>query len=245
MLKLIKLTCVFFCLFIFSISNSNAGDINVVTSAFAPFNYVEDGKNKGFCTEIIQAILEELEIQDQIQTYPWARTYQIALKQKNTLIYTIARTPQREKLFHWVGIIISGKSYLFSLRKRNLAITSLQQAGTYNIGAVRNGIRSKHLYSKGIINLDLVEDSQTNAVKLMNNRIDLWVEDELSANYTVRNLGYNPHKILRKAFELDLKLDGYMAFSLNTDEKIIELFKKTLKKLIDDGTYTKIKNKYI
>ncbi len=181
----------------------------------------------------------------QISSYPWSRAYQIALKQENTLIYTIARIPEREALFNWIGVIISGKTYLFSLKERGIEIDSLDQAKAYTIGAVRNGIRSKHLISKGIVDLDLVKDTQTNVLKLINNRIDLWVEDELSAVYTLKQMGYNPDEILKRTFELNLKIDGYMAFSINTAPQTVELFKKALKQLIENGTYEKIKSKYL
>lgn len=232
--------------FSFFICSHTAGkEIQVVTSEFAPFNYTEEGIPKGFCTEIVQAVLRETGTQAEIRIYPWSRAYQTALKQENTLIYTIARIPDREALFHWIGVIVSGKTYLFSLKDRGIEIDSLDQAGAYTIGAVRNGIRSKHLISKGIVELDLVKDTQTNAVKLINNRIDLWVEDELSAVYTLKKMGHDPDKILKRTFELDLKLDGYMAFSINTAPQTVETFRKALKQLIENGTYEKIKSNYL
>ncbi len=243
--RLIKYTLITQIFFAIIIAPSYPQKINIVTSDFPPFNYVANGIDSGFCTEIVQAILKDLKIQTTIKTHPWARSYQIALKQKNTLIYTIARTPERENLFHWVAIIITGKTFLFSLSDSRIQLDSLSQANQYNVGAVLNGIRSKYLHVNGIESLDLVEDSNTNALKLLKKRIDLWAEDELSAVYVLKRMGYNSKIILKKSFELDLKLDGYLAFSLDSDPKMIEQFRNSLQKLKNNGEYDKIKNKYI
>ncbi len=243
--RLVKYTLIIHTFFVILVAISYAQKINIVTSEFPPFNYVENGKDSGFCTEIVQAILQDLNFQGTIKTYPWARSYQMALKQKNTLIYTIARTPERENLFHWVGVIISGKTYLFSLRENQINLDSLSQANRFNVGAVLNGIRAKYLSANGVKNLDLVVDSESNALKLIKKRIDLWAEDELSAVYVLKRMGYNSKLILEKSFELNLKLDGYLAFSLNTNKAVIERFQNSLQKLKNNGEYEKIKKIYI
>ncbi len=103
----------------------------------------------------------------------------------------------------------------------------------------------KQLISKGLDHLDLVKDSQTHAIKLINKRIDLWVEDELSAYYTVKRLGHVSLELLHKTFKLNLKLDGYLAFSLNTKKKLVDEFRETLNELIANGTPEKIKTEYL
>ncbi|MBU0972475.1 MAG: transporter substrate-binding domain-containing protein [Proteobacteria bacterium] len=224
---------------------TNPGEIRIVTSEFAPLSYSETGVTKGFCTEIVQGIVAELGVSASISVHPWARAYQIALKQKNTLIYTIARTPEREPLFQWVGVLISGTSYLFSLKNSQIRLSSYGQANGYKIGAARNDARSKHLMEKGVDHLDIVATPQMNAIKLINRRIDLWVEDELVAAHTLKRLGYQPFDTIQKVFPLDFKLFGYLAFSLETDKQLVIAFKTALEKIIANGTYDKIKTKYL
>ncbi len=220
--------------------------IRIVTSEFAPFNYIDQGKPAGFCREVVQMLLDKLNINASISTLPWARAYQTALKQKNTLIFTIARTPEREDLFHWVGILVTGNSYLFSLKKRSIYLNSLDDARPYRIGAARNGIRAKFLLDKGFLELDLVVHSRMNAVKLLNQRIDLWAEDELAAIHTIRQLGYDPLDILDRslALELNPKPSGYLAFSRDTDPSMVEAFKNALSAVIQTDDYQTVMKKY-
>lgn len=221
--------------------------VEIVTSNFAPFNYLQNGKPTGLCTEIVRMLLKDRSISAPIVTLPWARAYKTALKQKNTLIFTIARTREREHLFHWVGILVTGRSYLFSLKNRFIGLNDLDHARHYRIGAALDDIRARYLSGAGIFELDLVVDSRMNAIKLLNQRIDLWAEDELAAVHTIRQLGYDPGEILVKSLPLDLKPvpTGYLAFSLDTDTHLVEAFKNALGKLMQTKEYITIKNKYI
>lgn len=221
--------------------------IQIITSEYAPFNYLEDGRPTGFCTEIVQEILNELHMNVPIQTIPWARGYKMALKQENTLIYTTARIPEREALFQWAGILVESQTYLFSAKKRAIRLESLDQAHQYRIGTSREDLRTKYLINQGFMNLDQVANAEMNAVKLMKNRIDLWVEDEIAAAHTVRRLGHRPEAVLSKSLLLNMGSTpkGYLAFSLNTAPQLVELFQNALERIKIDGRYDDIRKKYV
>lgn len=220
--------------------------LNIVTSEFAPYNYLENGSPTGFCTDVVKALLQKMGLRAAVTTLPWARAYQTALKQPATLIFTIARTPERENLFYWIGVLVTGKSYLFSLKSRHLRLTSLDQARPMRIGASRGGIRAKFITGFGILGLDLVSHSRMNAVKLMTQRIDLWAEDELTAVYTVRQLGYDPGDILSKALFLDIvpPPEGYLAISRDTDPSLVAALKTAYAELLRTPGVAALKSRY-
>ena len=78
----------------------------IMTADFPPYVYEEDGQMKGLATEFVQAVLEDLEMEADITLYPWKRAYDIATKEKNVLIYTLARIPAREGKFHFIGEVV-------------------------------------------------------------------------------------------------------------------------------------------
>ena len=73
--------------------------LTVVTEDLYPYNYIENGELKGQATEIVVKVLKHAGIDYSIQVYPWARAYNLALNNKNVLIYSIVKIPSREKLF--------------------------------------------------------------------------------------------------------------------------------------------------
>jgi polar amino acid transport system substrate-binding protein len=54
---------------------------------------LRNGIAQGLCTELVQAVLRELQISAPIEFLPWARAYDVAQHSGNVLIYSIARTP--------------------------------------------------------------------------------------------------------------------------------------------------------
>ena len=61
--------------------------VRVVTESAFPLQYQEEGTIVGPATELLEALLKEAKVSYQIEMQPWARAYQSALTNKNTLIY--------------------------------------------------------------------------------------------------------------------------------------------------------------
>ena len=114
-------------------------EIHVCTENWPPYYYEINGEIKGISTAIVKAVLKEAGLNYTINVYPWARAYDMALNDKNVLIYTIARTPEREKLFKWVGEITPADSIIaYKLKKRgDIIVKTVQDLKKYKIGVVK------------------------------------------------------------------------------------------------------------
>lgn len=213
-----------------------------------PLSYEEKGVNKGMAIEVVQATLKALDIDAKIKLYPWARAYWMASHEKNTLIFPMSRTQQRESKFKWVGAIAPNTSYLFALSSRkDIDVERFADLKKYTIGTLIDGFRNNYLHEKGLgKNLQPTASIRENYLKLKSNRIDLWSSNELTAAYIIKSEGDNP-AIIKKAYELDeLPINGYfMAFSMDTADEIVDRFRMALKKIKQDGTYRKIEARYI
>ena len=101
-MKKLKVILVFLLSFI---DSANSEEIKVVTEHFPPYQIAEEGKPvRGVNVEFIKALLNEVNVDTDINVYPWARAYSMALTYPNVLIFSISRVPEREHLFHWIGI---------------------------------------------------------------------------------------------------------------------------------------------
>lgn len=216
-------------------------DLKILGSEYPPFSYLKDGRPTGLCTAIVRALLDDLDLQQEITIAPWARSYKTALEEPNVLLFTVARTAERESLFHWIGVIVSGETHLYGLRERSdIIINRLEQAKRYKIGVVRDDIRAGYLRKNGFTDLDEVTGSEINARKLAMGWIDLWVEEENAAPFVFEKLGLNPREKLKKVYTLDLRLDGYLAFSRDSDPLLVARFRAALDRLKESGEYSRI-----
>lgn len=228
----------------------HAQEITIVTENYPPYHYENNGVVVGQGTETVQAVLDALNLKARIKVYPWARAYHMALNNSNTLIYGIARTPQRENLFKWIGISSPVRYCLFSLTSRNdIHLRTLEDAKQYKIGTVREDVIELYLIDNGFNiweNIDPNISYEANLKKMINRRVDLWAVVELTAHYLVQSNQY-PKNFIKEVYYLkELSSDGaYMAFNKKTPDALVDQFRMALNKIKEDGTYDKILSKYL
>lgn len=219
--------------------------ITVVTEDYAPFNYVEDGVVKGIGTEVVKEILKRAKIDYSLKAYPWARAYKMAQEKENTLIYSMGRSKERESMFKWVAQVIPFDVYLFSLKSNTkVNIASIDDAKKYKIGGVKNDVRAQYLEKHGC-KIDYANSDVFNIKKLYAKRVDLVAFDLIGGAYQVKQGGYDFSKLKRAFYLKDVSSGLYMAFSKKTSDKIVNKCKKAFDSMVKDGTYKKIKEKYI
>ncbi|WP_157359813.1 substrate-binding periplasmic protein [Caldimonas brevitalea] len=229
---------------------ARAHDLKVVTEEYPPYNLVENGKVTGFSTEVVEAVLKELGLAVPIQVMPWARAYDVARNADNVLIYSIARTPEREKLFKWVGVVAPSEWALYAMRSSSIKLQTLDDARKYQIATVNEDVGEQFLVSKGFVigkNLQSSNKYEFNYDKLKVGRVDLWVANDLVAHHLVRRDGGDPAQLLARTLALpDLGGPGlYMAFGAKTSDAMVERFKKGLETIKKNGKYEALKKKWL
>lgn len=221
-------------------SPAYAQKIMVVTENNPPYQEIINGQVGGVCTEIVKAVLEEANIDYDIRVFPWVRAYNMALEDKNVLIYSIARSQKREALFHWIGAIIPFSVYLYKLKEPGPQIDSLEEAKKYRVGVIREGFRHHFFLKKGFIegqNLHPVNDFIQNIWKIQAGRIDLLPFDELGfqAKAEFNNVDINNFEKIYKIEEMSTHL--YLAFSKQTSPKLVEKLRKALENVQKSNRY--------
>ena len=220
--------------------------IRVVTEEYPPYNYSENGKVIGFCTEVVEEVLKRAHLDFSIHSYPGSKSYTMAQSEPNMLIYSIRRNGERESLFKWVGVIAKTEVYFFKLKsRRDIEIKTFDDIKKYKIGAVRDDFRAQWLIKQGLANqLDLVLDDRHNMRKLFDHKIDIFPVGEFGAYHIAHQEGYAFNDLEKTLYVKDLSVDLHMAFSNQTSDSIVEKCTKALFEMKNDGTYEKIASKY-
>jgi polar amino acid transport system substrate-binding protein len=232
-----------------SMAATAAQPVRVLTEEFPPYNYTENGRITGLSTEVVEAVFKELGLQGQYQSMPWARAYETARTTPGVLIFSIGRTPERDKLFKWVGVIAPTVYYLYGNPGRNYRVDSLEAARNYQIGTVNEDVGEQFLVKHGFVkgkNLQSSVKYEHNYEKLKAGRVDLWIMSELTASYLARQAGDDPRQTLSKVYRIpELSSEGYyMAFGAQTPDATVESFRKALDALRSNGTYDRLQRKW-
>ncbi len=223
--------------------------MRVVTEEFPPYNYTQDGKITGLGTEVVQAVLKEAGVRGEFESLPWARAYETAANVPDILIYSMVRTPERDKLFKWVGVIASTDYYLFSLADRKLQIKTLDEARQLQVGAVSQSVGEQFLLAHGFLkgkNLQSSAKNELNYEKLRLGRVDLWIMNRVTAYYLVRQSGQDPETLLHKSLPIpELSAQSYyMAFGKATPDATVAQLRKALEAVRSNGSFDRLQQKW-
>ena len=234
-------------LFTPTMASAENPELTIVTENIPPFNYVKDGNIQGLSVDILNAILKDLNIEAKIRVYPWTRAYQYALNNKNVLIFTIAKTPERRALFKWVGNIVESKQFLYVRPyRKDIVINNLEDVKNYRVGVVRKTLRSEFLKGKGFepnVNLFFVNSYEQNLKMLLRDRIDIWAVNEYTYYFTLKQLNVKKHQ-LKTALKLDLTSDMQMAFNRDTSDELVDKFRTSLESFKASPSYQEILSSY-
>lgn len=199
-----------------------AESIEVVTETSSYVTF-DGAKVTGAGTAFVEAVLEAAGISDySIAIYPWARAYDMALQQPNVLIYLLARTPERESQFKWVGEYAHAEPVLYALQSRqDIAFQSIAGARPYRIGVIREDMRHRYLVENGFSRLVISSQNQENLRKLLNGQVDLVPMPEREARALCAEAGIDFSQLRSVMSMPDLTSHLYLAFSRGTDDALV------------------------
>ena len=186
---------------LFFISSIQAKELSleVVSEHWPPFiiqnfdkkNDISAQKVSGIVTEKIHHILSTSNINYTIKTYPWARSYYVALNKPNVLIYSIYKTKERTPHFEWFCPVHEKTPInIYKLKSNKSDISSLSTLGNSIIGVPRSDnshtFMLKHNFVEGE-SLIVSSSEESNIRNLLNKRIDAVIQSKESLIYRLQN----------------------------------------------------------
>jgi polar amino acid transport system substrate-binding protein len=221
-----------------------AAPLVIYTEELPPLNYTRDGELTGLSVEMVREIQKRIGDSTPTQVVPWARGYKAALEQPNVALFSTTRTEEREKLFKWVGPLTRWNYVFYKKRGSPITLNSLDDARQVEtIATYRDDAREQFLKQKGFINLESSPKLISCARKLMEGRVDLWLDSNLTAHQVVQNAGYNPADLEPV---LTVKTNHlYIAFSLATADSVVEQWQSALNDMVGDGSYQAIYQRWL
>lgn len=208
-------------------------ELNIVTEDWPPF-IINKSEISGIVTNKVKEIFKYTDIKYGIDVYPWARSFHIATTAPNTLIYSIFRTKQREKQFHWFCPIHKPTSiYAYKLASNDIKIDSIESLRSAVIGIMRGDNSHSYFLQHGFkdgVNIDISSNEEINLKKLVMGRVDVVIQSKESLDYRLESLGVSNLKLVSGlAIAKNKNAEHCMALSLGTKPEIINKISKGFK----------------
>lgn len=100
-------------------ANTENNHITAFTELLAPYQFQSsDGKLSGLSIDIFNELTAITGDISTVKVMSWARAYEKVQNTPNSIIFSMARTSERENKFLWVGSIVENQSYFWGLKKR-------------------------------------------------------------------------------------------------------------------------------
>jgi polar amino acid transport system substrate-binding protein len=178
-----------------------AQTLQVVSTDNPPFNYLENDQPAGFATEVLNAMLQRANLAGHIEFLPWQRALLKVGQRPDTLIYTIARTPEREEQYQWIGPFAPREVWFWKMKARHdVRVDTLQDVRRYHVATVRADAQTELMQKMGLLSAgkdELLTNGDNVITMLYAHRVDLVANSELGMAWRLRQLKLDPAKIER------------------------------------------------
>jgi len=190
-------------------------DIEAVTEDWPPYNFTAHGVVRGITTDLLRETCEIAGLKCRIELMPWARAKMMTLTRPATLLFTTARTPEREHQFVWIGPVAPRATWIFQLDKPGSTdCVPSDRAHPCRYGVVRGDAAYDDLLAAGVpaANIEPGADVTQNFRKLLAGHIDAVTDNDLSMRWLVKELGTESYRLRRAGM---LSQRGAYYFALN------------------------------
>ena len=220
----------------------------LLTENFPPYNMAKNGKNfardeniEGIAADIVRETLKRADISYSLTLrFPWERIYKLALEKPGYGVFVMARLPDREALFKWVGPLGPDDWVMLAKADSKIQLADLEHAHRYKIGAYKGDAIALSLEKQGLNPIVALRD-QDNAQKLVDGQIDLWATGDPAGRYLARQVGVTGLKTVLRFNSAQL----YLALNKDVPDATVAKLQAALDQLRKDGAIDEIMARYL
>ena len=203
--------------------------LTVITEDLPPLQITHNNQLvDGIAYQQVQRVLDISELNYNLDVLPWARAFKVATEQPNVLLFSLVRTPEREKHFIWLAQIVDMDLYLVSLKSADINITTLQQARQLLIGVKRHDVVYDYLTGQGFSdqkNLLIMRDTHDTYDGLLRGRVTLAPGNPEVLSAYCKNRTCKTDMFRYNLLIPELRQNFYLAASLGTDPRLLARLK--------------------
>lgn len=201
-----------------------------------PLNYMNDqGQWQGAAVKTLRRIMRRSSVPlsgVDFQSVPWARAVFLGRTEPGSVVISIARTPERDEQFRWVGPVVIMRLGLIAKKERHLAIDGPEDMRGLRTAVIRESAPLTILREWAQVEQDelLVANNNLQQFRLLHRgRVDMVTHTDLSTPIFLNQLDLDPeeYEMVHVLRELPL----YFAFHPDTDESLLGRLQKELEQM--------------
>ncbi|NLX49575.1 MAG: transporter substrate-binding domain-containing protein [Methanospirillum sp.] len=204
-----------------------------LTEEYPPLNTAANGTVEGIAPDLLRAAAGRVNLtlrEDQVRLTTWTEAYRTALEQNETMVFSTARTPDREDLFQWAGPIARLQYVVLAERDREISPDDLAR---HRIATVLDDTSATFLRDAGVPDAAIVYETRPDALvdAVRDGRADAIAYPLITARTLLAKAGIDPNRfeVVRTLGEHDL----YYAFNRNVSPIVVRAINMSIAELKD------------
>ncbi|CAH0535935.1 hypothetical protein VMF7928_00059 [Vibrio marisflavi CECT 7928] len=216
-----------------------------MTEDFPPFGYYDkNGKLVGAAVEIVQLLLVKMNHPDKIQVLPWSRAIRTLEIEPNHMLFAMAKTPEREPKFKWLGPILYDDIFLYQLSSDSSEYNNIEQAKKAKYIVVTRGFpEEKILEQLGFKNIHTAHTPSQALSMLMSGRVTMIASGSIAITPLLQRSNY-PLNALKETKVKLFSTGIYIGLSKSTPDEIVQDWQIGLNEIKKSESYQNIMSKY-
>lgn len=216
---------------------------SIVTTKFPPYMELSaEDRPIGPGVDFVRRVAARAGQTPAIRMLPWARALLTAESEANTLIFMIARTPERETRFHWVCSALEYDVMLFRRSDRSeVAPRGPSDLQSWHIAGARQDVKTNHLKQLGLP-VEETDDEDAATRLLVHGRIDLTPAHPPTLRHRLRLLGLPPERVTAVMPLPALTSRLFLAFGANSDPRLVQAYRAACDAMIGNGEAVRLLN---
>lgn len=225
---------------------AQAADLRGYTEPLPPLNYEESGEVRGFGPDLLRAIAQRASLSLEMQVLPWPRAVAMAAGDRQSVLFTLTRTPAREAEYRWTGPIAKRRIQLFRLaERREVQVRGLEDMPRIRTGVARESATAKSLAEQGLgPYLDAALDDEATMKMLIARRVDAVAMLDFAAAWHSARQGPG-FRALQPLITLDDSREYYFGLHKDAPEELVSRVQRAFESLKRDGTLDELRRRYL
>ena len=224
-----------------SLEPAGAAELVIYTETYPPFNHLsEAGEVVGLSTEKVRQVMDASGLKYSIKLVPWARAVLYAQTKDNALIYSIARTPDREAEFDWLAPLARSHFYLYVRAQETRVVTpEALLKGDFTAACVTSDLACELIRLAGVPEdkVTMINNNTTGDFRMVAaGRADLYVSNIMTNDMLREHEGFDP-AVTKPAMRLDGKAGFYLAGGLKVPNEARTRIREAYENLVASGAY--------
>ncbi len=224
---------------------AKAESFRIVTCSYPPFEYQENGEQKGLDIAILNLIEKRRNINLNINFLPWNRALLETKSGRADAIFSLVINDERKKFIEYTNVpLYRNEAKLFSAKHLQANITKLEDLKGYTVGLEAGNTYGKNFDNTSFFLKDLAANQKIMIDKFHARRTDFIITAEPVGKYLLKKKGITKYKIHPFVVTTEVCHIGVSKRSKKA-KKLLKILNEELLKMDKSGELKRLRKKYL